>query len=80
MIKGMTHITVNRKMEKSRVLIIGATGNLGYHIAKASIDASHPTFALIRETAFSDPLKSQKLSVLSDAGALLLKVFLLPSS
>ncbi|KNA04335.1 hypothetical protein SOVF_200600 [Spinacia oleracea] len=60
-------------MEKSRVLIIGATGNLGYHIAKASIDASHPTFALIRETAFSDPLKSQKLSVLSDAGALLLK-------
>ncbi|XP_021740520.1 probable pinoresinol-lariciresinol reductase 3 isoform X1 [Chenopodium quinoa] len=60
-------------MEKSRILIIGATGKLGYHIAKASIDASHPTFALIRETAFSDPLKSQKLHILSDAGALLLK-------
>uniref|UniRef100_A0A803LDP7 NmrA-like domain-containing protein n=1 Tax=Chenopodium quinoa TaxID=63459 RepID=A0A803LDP7_CHEQI len=60
-------------MEKSRILIIGATGKLGYHIAQASIDASHPTFALIRETAFSDPLKSQKLHILSDAGALLLK-------
>lgn len=55
------------------MLIIGATGNLGYHIAKASINNSHPTFALVRETAFSDPLKSQKLHNLSDAGAILLK-------
>ncbi|KMT00421.1 hypothetical protein BVRB_9g217250 [Beta vulgaris subsp. vulgaris] len=60
-------------MNKSRVLIIGATGNLGYHIAKASIDESHPTFALVREITSSDPLKSHKLQSLSDAGALILK-------
>lgn len=60
-------------MEKSKVLIIGATGKLGYHIAKASIEGSHPTFALVRDSAFSDPLKSDKLRSLSDAGAVLLK-------
>ncbi|KAL2936320.1 putative pinoresinol-lariciresinol reductase 3 [Bienertia sinuspersici] len=60
-------------MSKSRVLIIGATGKLGYHLAKASINGSHPTFALIRETAFSDPLKSEKINSLSDAGVHLFK-------
>ncbi|KAJ8441993.1 hypothetical protein Cgig2_020138 [Carnegiea gigantea] len=60
-------------MDRSRVLIIGATGNLGYHLAKASIDASHPTFALVRDSAFDDPRKSQKIRSLSDAGAVILK-------
>ena len=61
-------------MEKSRLLIIGATGNVGYHIADASIKASHPTFILARDTSFSDALKRHKLHSLSDAGAIILKV------
>ncbi|KAK9677848.1 hypothetical protein RND81_11G171200 [Saponaria officinalis] len=60
-------------MEKTRILIIGATGNLGYHIAKASINASHPTFTLVRDSSFSDTLKRHKLHSLSDAGAIILK-------
>lgn len=60
-------------MDRSRVLIIGATGNLGYHLAKASVDASHPTFAIVRDSAYDDPQKSQKIRSLSDAGAVILK-------
>lgn len=60
-------------MGKSRILIVGATGNLGFHIAKASLDAGHPTFALVRDSAFSLPHKFHKLQSLSNAGATLLK-------
>ncbi|XP_043712749.1 probable pinoresinol-lariciresinol reductase 3 [Telopea speciosissima] len=60
-------------MAKSRVLIIGATGNLGYHLANASLSYGHPTFALVRESAFSQPEKSQKIEALSSAGVKLLK-------
>ncbi|KAK2991694.1 hypothetical protein RJ640_016400 [Escallonia rubra] len=59
---------------KSRILIIGATGNLGFQLAKASLEAAHPTFALVRDSAPSDPTKAHKLHTLSDAGATLLKV------
>lgn len=59
--------------KKSRILIVGATGNLGFELAKASLQASHPTFALVRDSAFSDRLKSRKLQTLSDQGASLLK-------
>ncbi|RDX79118.1 putative pinoresinol-lariciresinol reductase 3, partial [Mucuna pruriens] len=60
-------------MEKSKILVIGATGNLGYHLAEASLRFSHPTFALVRHSAFSDPIKAQKLHSLSEAGATLIK-------
>lgn len=60
--------------KKSRVLIIGATGNLGHRLANASLQFSHPTFALVRPSTFSDPNKSQKLQSLSDAGVTLLRV------
>ncbi|XP_027356174.1 probable pinoresinol-lariciresinol reductase 3 [Abrus precatorius] len=60
-------------MGKSKILVIGATGNLGYHLAEASIKFCHPTFALVRDSAFSDPSKAQKLHSLSHAGATLLK-------
>ncbi|KAI6677731.1 hypothetical protein NL676_038527 [Syzygium grande] len=59
--------------KKSRVLIVGATGKLGHELAKASLNFSHPTFALVRETAFADPNKLVKLRSLSDAGVTLLK-------
>ncbi|GMY05760.1 probable pinoresinol-lariciresinol reductase 3 [Fagus crenata] len=60
-------------MGKSRILIIGVTGNLGFHLAKTSLQFSHPTFALFRDSAYSDPIKSQKLHSLSNSGATLLK-------
>lgn len=61
--------------QKSRVLIVGATGKLGHELAKASLNFSHPTFALVRDSAFADPTKLAKLQSLSDAGVTLLKVF-----
>ncbi|EOA17069.1 hypothetical protein CARUB_v10005310mg [Capsella rubella] len=57
-----------KKKKKSRVLIIGATGRLGYSLTRFSIESGHPTFALIRNPTLSDSLKS-----LSDAGVTLLK-------
>ncbi|PON79480.1 Hopanoid-associated sugar epimerase [Parasponia andersonii] len=59
-------------MQKSSILIIGATGRLGYYLAEVSLQFSHPTFALIRDSAFSDPNKSQKLQSLRNAGVTLL--------
>ncbi|KAF8020499.1 hypothetical protein BT93_G1040 [Corymbia citriodora subsp. variegata] len=59
--------------KKSRVLIVGATGNLDHELAKASLNFSHPTFALVRDSAFADPNKQAKLNSLSDAGVTLLK-------
>ncbi|GFY89928.1 NmrA-like negative transcriptional regulator family protein [Actinidia rufa] len=59
--------------KKSRILIVGATGNLGFQLAKASVEASHPTFALVRASAFSDPRKSHKIQSLSGSGATLLQ-------
>ncbi|OMO75653.1 NmrA-like protein [Corchorus olitorius] len=59
--------------EKSKVLIIGATGRLGYHLAIFSLQNGHPTFILIRESSLSDPQKVQKLNFLSTAGAIPLK-------
>lgn len=52
---------------------MGVTGNLGFELAKASLNASHPTFGLVRESAFSDPIKSQKLRTLGDSGLIVLK-------
>ncbi|GMP54578.1 hypothetical protein CsSME_00019707 [Camellia sinensis var. sinensis] len=59
--------------KKSRILIVGGTGKLGFEIAKASLRSSHPTFALIRDESFTDLHKSHKLQTLSDSGATLLK-------
>lgn len=59
---------------KSRILIIGATGNLGHQLAAAALRSSHPTFALVRPSALSDPVKSRILGTLSDAGLVIFKV------
>ncbi|KAF5179157.1 Isoflavone reductase protein [Thalictrum thalictroides] len=61
------------KEQKSRILIIGVTGNLGFHLANKSIEAGHPTYALVRDSAFSIPHKSQILQTLTNAGAKVLK-------
>ncbi|KAG2241155.1 hypothetical protein Bca52824_090442 [Brassica carinata] len=50
--------------KKSRVLVIGATGRLGHYLTRFSIQSGHPTFALIRNSTFSDPSKSANLESL----------------
>lgn len=55
-------------MERSRILIIGATGWIGPHIAAASIALHHPTFVLIRP----DSPKSQLLQRFRAAGIVIL--------
>lgn len=58
---------------KSRILVIGATGTLGRELVRASLSAGHPTFALVREPAFSDPQKSLLLRSFAADGVTLLK-------
>ncbi|MCO5578281.1 hypothetical protein L7F22_032120 [Adiantum nelumboides] len=58
---------------KSRVLIFGATGYVGRHIAKASLNAGHPTFLFVRpDVAFSVD-KVRLIMSLKNDGALLCK-------
>ncbi|WCJ40158.1 NmrA-like negative transcriptional regulator family protein [Euphorbia peplus] len=59
--------------KKSKILIIGATGNLGYHLANSSLQYGHPTFILVRVSAFSDPLKLEKINSLCSSGATLIQ-------
>lgn len=54
----------------SRILIIGATGYIGCHIAKASLTFGHPTFLLAEESMpSSSPEKAQLLESLKASGA-----------
>lgn len=65
------------ELRMSKILIIGVTGSLGFDLAISSLRASHPTFGLVRDSAFCDPIKCNKLRILSDSGVTLLKVELL---
>lgn len=44
---------------KSRILIIGGTGYIGKSVVEASVKEGHPTFALVRESTVSDPVKGK---------------------
>ncbi|KAI4389593.1 hypothetical protein MLD38_001804 [Melastoma candidum] len=44
---------------KSKILIIGGTGYIGKFIVEASAKEGHPTFALVRESTVSDPVKGK---------------------
>ncbi|RLM91466.1 hypothetical protein C2845_PM08G07630 [Panicum miliaceum] len=59
--------------EKSKILVVGATGYLGRHVVAASARLGHPTFALVRDAAPSDPAKAALLKSFQDAGVTLLK-------
>jgi uncharacterized protein YbjT (DUF2867 family) len=59
--------------EKSRILVVGATGHLGRHVVAASARQGDPTFALVRDTAPSDPTKTALLKSFQDAGVTLVK-------
>ncbi|XP_078149093.1 phenylcoumaran benzylic ether reductase Pyrc5-like isoform X2 [Carex rostrata] len=60
-------------VEKSKVLLIGGTGYIGKFIAEASVRSGHRTFALVRDTAPSDPSKSQIIQKLKDLGVTLIQ-------
>ncbi|KAJ1283001.1 hypothetical protein BS78_03G094100 [Paspalum vaginatum] len=59
--------------EKSKILVVGGTGYLGRHVVAASARLGHPTLALVRDTAPSDPAKAALLKSFEDAGVTLLK-------
>ncbi|MDH3247288.1 MAG: aromatic alcohol reductase [Saprospiraceae bacterium] len=44
-----------------KVLIVGATGNLGPHLVKALVDDGHDVSALLRPSSFNDPKKTKSL-------------------
>ncbi|XAR64134.1 hypothetical protein NMG60_11024362 [Bertholletia excelsa] len=58
--------------EKSKILIIGATGYIGKFIVEASVNAGHPTFALVRESSGSDPVKGKLVESFKNSGVTLL--------
>lgn len=60
--------------EKSKVLIIGGTGYIGKFVVKASAKAGHPTFALVRQSTVSDPVKGNLVESFKNMGVTLLFV------
>ncbi|XP_034681731.1 phenylcoumaran benzylic ether reductase Pyrc5-like isoform X2 [Vitis riparia] len=57
--------------EKSKILIIGGTGYIGKFIVAASAKSGHPTFALVRESAVSNPSKSEIIESFKSSGVTL---------
>lgn len=59
---------------KSKILIIGGTGYIGKFIVEASAKEGHPTFALVRESSLSDPVKGKLIDSFKSLGVTLLHV------
>ena len=59
--------------EKTKILVVGATGSLGRHVVAAGARLGHTTFALVRDAAPSDPAKAALLKSFQDAGVKLVK-------
>ncbi|XWS25785.1 hypothetical protein CRYUN_Cryun27aG0097200 [Craigia yunnanensis] len=57
---------------KSKILIIGGTGYIGKFIVEASAKEGHPTFALVRESTVSDPVKGKVIENFKNLGVQLL--------
>lgn len=60
--------------EKSKILIIGGTGYIGKFVVEASAKSGHPTFALVRESTVSDPVKGKIIENFKNSGVTLLYV------
>ncbi|XP_040996857.1 phenylcoumaran benzylic ether reductase Betv6 [Juglans microcarpa x Juglans regia] len=58
--------------EKSKILFIGGTGYIGKFIVEASAKSGHPTFALVRESTLSDPVKGKLVEKFKNLGVTLL--------
>ena len=59
---------------KSKILIIGGTGNIGKYLVEASAKAGHPTFALVRESTISDPKRAAIIESFKSLGVIFLHV------
>ncbi|THG01264.1 hypothetical protein TEA_024528 [Camellia sinensis var. sinensis] len=57
--------------EKSKILIIGGTGYIGKFVVEASAKSGHPTFALVRESTVSDPVKGKLIEGFKNSGVTL---------
>ncbi|XP_077244334.1 phenylcoumaran benzylic ether reductase Betv6 [Tasmannia lanceolata] len=57
---------------KSKILIIGGTGYIGKFIVEASAKSGHPTFALVRESTVSDPIKGKIIENFKNSGVTLI--------
>ncbi|GMI91264.1 phenylcoumaran benzylic ether reductase 1 [Hibiscus trionum] len=57
---------------KSKVLVIGGTGYIGKFIVEGSVKEGHPTFALVRESTVSDPIKGKAIDNFKNLGVQLL--------
>lgn len=60
--------------QKSKILIIGGTGYIGKFIVEASAKSGHPTFALVRQSTVSDPVKGKVVEGFKNSGVRLLYV------
>ncbi|KAG2724919.1 hypothetical protein I3760_01G040900 [Carya illinoinensis] len=58
--------------EKSKILVVGATGGFGKYIVEASMKGGHSTFALVRESTASSSEKLKVLEVFKSSGVTLL--------
>lgn len=58
----------------SRILVIGGTGTMGQHLARASLAAGHPTALLVRPATAADPGKLKLLEDLKGSGATIVNV------
>ncbi|PHT98834.1 Isoflavone reductase-like protein [Capsicum chinense] len=54
--------------EKIKALIIGGTGYIGKFVVEASAKSGHPTFALVRDTTVSDPVKGKIVESFKNLG------------
>nr|AHA90804.1 allylphenol synthase 1 [Larrea tridentata] len=54
--------------QKSKILIIGGTGYIGKFVVEASAKAGRPTFALVRESTVSDPVKGKLIANFKNLG------------
>lgn len=58
--------------EKSKILFIGGTGYIGKFLVEASVKAGHPTFALVRKSTVSDPVKGKIVESFKNSSVTLL--------
>ncbi|KAG4982851.1 hypothetical protein JHK87_027600 [Glycine soja] len=59
-------------LAKSKILVLGGTSYIGKFIVMASVEAGHPTFALVRESTLSHPEKSKLIQSFKSFGVTLL--------
>ncbi|KAK9165497.1 hypothetical protein Scep_000688 [Stephania cephalantha] len=56
------------EVNKSKILIVGATEYIGNFIVEASVNAGHSAYAFVRETTVSDPTKAMLIKYFKSRG------------